>query len=249
MFYFFLLHPRSFVLLPAFYMRSVLICLTLFRVFRFVFISSVPFVLFCFTSFCCVHSLLFYFLLLHALHFDLLKSFSFNSFFCLVVFLASSLVLRPSFPPVSFCLPSFFAAPFLLFCSLLFVHTVLLYSFPFRGCCYVPIVLFFPPPITTTGLNGLKHCCRSVGNHLDTAQPFRCAFRSAGHVTSLPFPFIDLFTPYWFAFTATLDHGNSFILPTLEFYNFGNGEMVFKINFMMACGLHKNPVDSLRLPA
>ena len=107
LFYFLLLHA------------PVLLCLNIFRVFRFVLLSSFPCVFFCFTSSCCVHSLLFYFLLLHALHFDLLKSFSFNLFFFLVLFLVSSLVLRPSFPPISFCLPSFFprAFPFVLLAS------------------------------------------------------------------------------------------------------------------------------------
>lgn len=201
--------------------------------FSFVLIHSFASTLFCFTS-----------CFLHALRFSLLNffsciSFCFAWFFSLLPLLFYDCLSRP-FPFV--CLPSF-PAPFLLFYSLLFVHTVLLYLFRFRGCCYVPVV-FFPLPITTTGLNGLKHCCRSVGNHLDTAQPFRCAFRSAGHVLSLPFPFIDLFTTYWFAFTAPLNHGSSFILPALEFYNFGNGEMVFKINFMLACGRHKIRVDS-----
>ena len=213
--------------------------------FSFVLIHSFASTLFCFTS-----------CFLHALRFSLLNffsciSFCFAWFFSLLPLLFYDCLSRP-FPFV--CLPSF-PAPFLLFAFLLsprlsFCFTRFFSCTPFYCTCFdfagaVTFQLcFFPLPITTTGLNGLKHCCRSVGNHLDTAQPFRCAFRSAGHVLSLPFPFIDLFTTYWFAFTAPLDHGSSFILPALEFYNFGNGEMVFKINFMLACGRHKIRVDS-----
>ena len=176
-------------------------------------------------------------------------------FLYLTFFRVFRFVLLGSFPCFLSCFTTVFPAHFLLFAFLLsprlsFCFTRFFSCTPFYCTCFdfagaVTFKLcFFPLPITTTGLNGLKHCCRSVGNHLDTAQPFRCAFRSAGHVLSLPFPFIDLFTTYWFAFTAPLNHGSSFILPALEFYNFGNGEMVFKINFMLACGRHKIRVDS-----
>lgn len=102
--------------------------------FSFVLIHSFASTLFCFTS-----------CFLHALRFSLLNffsciSFCFAWFFSLLPLLFYDCLSRP-FPFV--CLPSF-PAPFLLFYSLLFVHTVLLYLFRFRGCCYVPVV-FFPP--------------------------------------------------------------------------------------------------------